>query len=274
MSDEQGVEAVEVETEVEIETEVEEVEQGDESEVEEAETEEVVIDYEAKANELEAKTQADRNKINKQRAALSQTNSKIQELNAQLSELQKQTVEKEPNVDDFETFEDFDKARFDFVKKQALQEASEKVLKQQQQQAFQQKETVQRQEFDKAEAQYRARTPEYDAAKENLVAHSQVFPLPPLVINAIEEQARNEGMLPDIIAYYGSNLDEFDTLSDKSPIEAAIEVYKVSQKLKVERPKQTKPLPKPIKSIKGTAGTKKALHKMSYEELKKQVYKE
>jgi len=274
MSEEQGVEAVEVETETveteEVETEEVE-EQGEETETEE--TEEVEVDYKVESEKLQKTQERDQKKINNQRKALSEQNKQIQAFNAQLAELKKQNVEKEPTVDDFETFEEYDAARVEYITKQATQEASATVVKQQREQAILQRQTAQKQEFDKAEVLYRAKNPEYDTAKESLLAHAQIFPLPQPVISAMEEQARDEGMLPDVLAYYGSNLDEFDALQDKSPMQAAIEVYKVSQRLKVEKPK-TKPLPKPIKSIKGTAGTKKALGKMSYEELKKTIYKE
>ena len=259
------------------EVESDDVETGEDLEGDEPETKE--IDYKVEHEKAQKRLEKEQQKINRQRKALSENYRKIQELNEQLAKVQQEQVEKEPSVNDFDTYEEYDKARIEYIKKQASKEASANLIKQQQQRMLQQQQAEQQQNFLKAEAAYRNENPQYDAAKNTIDLFMQSSQRNAQVDNMIYEQANEGNGLPELINYFGENdgerLDEFERISNLTPRAAAIEIYKIEQMLKTKPThKKAKPLPKPAEPIKGNSSTRKPLAKMSYEELKKTIYKE
>lgn len=266
--------------ETEVQGEVAEIESVETPEIEQVETvvEEVEVDYEVKSKELEDSLSARQNKIDKQRAALSQSNNKIQELQSQLNNLQETKAPEAPNEDDFETFGEYDEARLNFLVDNKVKKERQEDLIKQQSKLQEDRNNAQQTEFLKTEQTYRQANPNYDRAKKELQDHMTLSPVSGAVGDAIYEQASRDGMLPDVINYFGDNsgekMFEFERISSLSPIEAAVEVYKIQQSLK-SAPEKTKvkPLPKPLKTIKGTSKAGKSLLDMNPDELKKAIYK-
>ena len=267
----QTVEETQAQEEVTEETQEEESE-GEETETTAAETEEQEVDYKSKAEENERIAQARRDKINKQRAALSQQNEQIRELREQVNALQRQEVAEEPSIDDFETHDEYVNALADHRAKIKVQEELKEAKAAEAQELEQKRMAEEAAIFAKQEQEYRISNPQYDEAKTELQEYMNLNPADNRVLDAVYEQASKDGMLPEMIAYFGgndgANLAEFGKISSLTPIEAAVEIYKIQQRLKVkEAPKEEKPLPKPIKSVKGTAKGKKDLKDMSPREL-------
>ncbi len=234
---------------------------------------EVEIDYKSEYSKQQELLAKENKKIGNQKAALAQLNKQIQEQNAKIAKFEETNKTKEPSLDDFDTMDEHRAASQEYWKQQGI-EQGKKLALESNAQALQQ-ETAQKAaiDFNKAEHNYRQSMPSYDSAKSALEVHAEVYPLNPQVMQTIGEQAAREGILPDVINYYGNNLDAYDALQGKTPAETAIEIYKLSQTLKAKVIEKTKPLPKPIKSVKGTSNAGKALNKMSYQELKKTIYK-
>lgn len=244
----------------------EESDNSEETPVEEAQKEEVQeeVDYKSRYEKLEKESKARQDKINKQRAALSQNNKKVQELSAQLEALQvsQAAVSKEPVVDDYETFEEFTDALASYKADALVKSSQEKMLLEQKQIAEAEKQRVQNEQFNRAEADYRVKNPNYDLAKDELAKHIEVFPVNTPVANAILEQASRGGNVAEIINYFGADngakIPEFDRIAALSPTEAAVEIYKIQTSLKNVSPVVKNPLPKPIKSLNGGAKLKRS----------------
>jgi hypothetical protein len=266
---EQGQEAAVEEStteETEVETEAEEAEAVAEEEVE------VEVDYKAESEKLKQDVETKQKFIKRQRAALAQQNKQREELQAQLNAIQSAQVEsKEPSIDDFDTHDEYVDAVADFRADQRVKQAHEKLLKEQQQTLADNQAREQQQIFMKQEQEYRAVNPKYDESKAELQAHMQTINANNATMDAIYEQASREGGLPEVVDFFGEdggvNLNEFDRISALSPTEAAVEVYKIQQKLKTVTPEKTKPLPKPIKDIKGKSKGKKDISQMTGKEL-------
>ena len=266
--------------ETEVQGEVAAIESEEAPEIEQAEAviEEVEVDYEVKSKELEDSLSARQNKIDKQRAALSQSNNKIQELQSQLNKLQETKAPEAPNENDYETYAEYGEARLKYMVDNQVKLERKQDLIERQSKLQEDRSNAQQAEFLKTEQTYRQANPNYDRAKKELQDHITLSPVSGAVGDAIYEQASRDGMLPDVINYFGDNsgekLSEFERISALSPIEAAVEVYKIQQSLKSAPEKSTvKPLPKPLNTIKGTSRAGKSLLDMSPEELKKAIYK-
>lgn len=232
-------------------------------EVEAAEVEEVEVDYKAKADKLEKKLASENAKIGRQRAALSQLQKEKQELAQRQAETKPvDSSTNEPNENNYETYDEYEAARVTYFREQGRNEA----LKESQEQNAKQQAAIKDMEFQQAEQTYRQSNPVYDDAKAEVINHYAVAPVPEAVGSAISDIAERGNGLPELINYFGENggerLGELEIISRLSPVEAAVEVYKIQQSLSAE-PAKAKPAPKPapIKRVKGSGTINKGLDK-------------
>lgn len=253
-----------------VESETQEVSNDAVVEVE-AEVEE--INYQERSEKLEKETAGKQGKIDKQRAALTQSNDKIQELQSQLAGLQVQQAPVQPNIEEFETHEDYVEALSEFKAEARFQTKKQEDLLNQQQQALNQRNEQQQSAFLKDEQVYRQANPNYDRAKTEVQDFMRLNPVGGPTGDAIYEQASNEGGLAEIINYFGDDggerLPELDRIANLSPVQAAVEIYKIQQSIKAVTPVKEKSLPKPLKTIKGTSkgGPKELSTDMSGKEI-------
>lgn len=271
MSDEaQGVEHAEPVADATNEAPVNEIESiQDDAQAEAAQEvqETVEVDYQAEHEQLTQALKASQTKIDRQRAASSQHNEKIKQLNEQLSSLHKPEVPQAPQEDDFETFDDFNKATIDFAANQRFEELKTADLQAQKQREFDSNQKQQREAFQTVEAEYKVNNPDYSRARTELEDHIQLSPSSSDVQNAIYEAAQITGSVPAIIDYFGkdngANLSDWDRIVSLSPAEAAIEVYKISLKAKVDVPqKAIKPKSRPLNPERGGSKATQAVKGM------------
>ena len=282
MSEEQGVTAEAVEA-VEVDTTTQgsnaEHEATNKAETQEAtaevEVEEVEVDYKEKSEKLQRDVDGRQGKIDKQRAALSAANKQREALQSELAKLQVNEAPKEPVIDDYDTHDEWVEAVSTHKAKDRFEQYKRDDIIKQQQDLATKTSQEQAETFAKVEAEYRVSNPDYDRAKSELQSHLELNPVNNAVGDAIYEQASRDGGLAQIIDYFGSesgeNLGEWDRISTLSPVEAGVEIYKIQQGLKnVVTPKE-KPLPKPIKGVKGTSKASKGLDHSSGKDILKWV---
>lgn len=238
--------------------------ENDNEETEAVEPQETV---EQKVERLERETAGKQKAIDRKTAAYHDLQkaheAKIQELAELQAKLTQQEPEKEPSIDDFETHDEYVNALADYRADKKAREAQQKYL--QQQQAAEQAKIVQERNsiVQKQEAEYIAVNPKYEAAKAEFSSFVLSGNIPKAVEDAIVTQAF-DGNVPQVIDYFGANngerLDELAEITKMPPIKAAIEIYKIQQKLKAPVKKEEKPLPKPVKKVVGTSKGSKDLY--------------
>lgn len=266
-----------------VETEVEETENAEadspDTEGQETEAEAPQETVEEKAERLEREAAAKQKAIDRKTAAYHAQQRKIAELQEQLAKINQQPQAeglKEPSIDDpeFDSYADYEKAKEDFLTKKVEKELKSKML-QEQYQAEQQKAVQEKLAKRQAqEAEYIKINPAYSKSAKEVNDYLPTLSAPAAVQEAVLE-AVYEGNVPQIIDYFGSNegenLEELARIAQLTPAKAAIEIYKIQQKLSAKTPvkKETKPAPKPIEKVKGTSKGSKTLTQMSPDELVK-----
>jgi len=259
-------------------TEVETVEtEAPESVEAEAPVEEIVEEVESpedKISRLEKEREVDNRKIARQKAAAASLHKKIEELKTAQQAPKPATQSDAPKEDDFDTYEQFDNARVEFKAQQIADAKLSEYQQGQIAQLEQQKILEQQQSFQKSEAEFRAVNPSYDDAREEFEQYVGSTEISGVVQEAIISQAHREGNIAEVINYFGANggerLGELDAIVSMTPVEAAVEIYKIQQSIKSEpTPTKTKAkLPKPHNPIKGSgAKASKSVAKMSPREL-------
>jgi DNA repair exonuclease SbcCD ATPase subunit len=246
------------------ETEVEEVETAEEK------NEKLALEVEAKQKKIERQSAANRS-LNERYEAQRQEHEKL------LQTIEQQKPNVEPKIDDYETHEEYSNARDDFIRKDAIAVAQSELMAQQQQIQRQQLEAQRTTLRQTQEAEYLDVNPMYKAASAEVNTYiNGLVDIPLETVDAFAEQLY-QGNVPEVIDYFGANngenLDELGKIARMSPSMAAVEVYKIQQKLVAPVKKESKPLPKPLKTIKGTSKSGKNPLDMSLEELKKAIYK-
>lgn len=249
-----------------VETEVEETENAEadspDTDSEETEAEAPQETVEEKAERLERETAAKQKAIDRKTAAYHAQQRKIAELQEQIGKMnqpQQANDLKEPNIDDFESYSEYEKAKEDFVTKKVEREFKAKMLQEQyhaeQQKALQDKMAKRQTQ----EAEYIKVNPAYSQSAKEVSEYLPTLNAPAAVQEAVLE-AVYEGNVPATIDYFGSNdgerLEELARISQLTPAKAAIEIYKIQQGLKAPVKKEVKPAPAPIQKIKGTSAPK------------------
>lgn len=265
----QQVETTETEAE---ETEASEDESNDNSP--EAESEEVEESPEDKIARLERESAGKQKAIDRRTAALSDLNKKLEQERQErekLAALVQQTQSKpEPQSDDFETYDEYVDALAEYRAEQKVAEQqkqfSEQQAKMQQQQVLNERLKLRQEQ----EADYLQSNPMYKQSVQEVDNFIQNLNTPPDVQDAVIAQMY-EGNIPQMIDYFGSNsgenIDKLAEISQMPPWKAAVEIYKIQQSFTSAPKKEAKPIPKPVKAVKGGGATKKSASKMSGKEL-------
>lgn len=262
-----------------VETEVEETEDqtSPDADSEETDVETPQETVEEKTERLEREAKAKQSKIDRQIAAYNASQRKIAELQEQLAKINQQPQaegSKKPNIDDYDSYAEYEKANEDFIKSEVEREIKSKML-QEQYQAEQAKALQDKMAKRQAqEAEYIKINPAYSQSMQEVNDYLPTLNAPAAVQEAVLE-AVYEGNVPQIIDYFGSNngerLEELARISQLTPAKAAIEIYKIQQSLKTPVKKEVKPAPKPIEALKGANKGFKAFDNLSYEEKKKRL---
>lgn len=251
------------------------------SEVEEQKEVETV---EQKAARLEKELEAAKTKNARQTAAYAQQQKALERARQEYQEaVSKQTEKKEeePKVEDFDSLsewkEELAKYHSKIAKREYELDLSKKQMEAAQAKIMQERESIRA----KQEAEYISLNPNYEASKNEVTTFidmlAQTGGMSPQVEHAITSQAF-DGNVPALLDYFGANsgerLGELQEIFQMPPHKAAVEIYKIQQKLGTPKKKEEKPLPTPSKPLAGAAKTTKQLSAdLSYEELKKRIYK-
>ena len=232
----------------------------------EAESQEPQVTPEERVAQLEKEVASQRKAIDRKTAAYHDMqrahDSKLQEFKA-LEEKFQIEAPQEPTIDDFDTFEDFDKARVEFINQQAERNAQEKFLQHQKQVQAQQKMQARMELRSAQEADYIKDNPNYRSSVSELESFFKTAQVGDGVAEAVLDVIY-DGNVPQIIDYFGSNngenLDKLASITRMSPVKAAIETYKIQQSLTAPAPKEKKKLPKPLNKKSGGGKLKKDLY--------------
>lgn len=215
---------------------------------------------EEKLERLEKARERDQKKINRQTASNHGHLKKIEELNAKLQELEtkapSEQVSKEPDINDFESFDDYQEAVVEYRVEQKTKETQAKSKEQEQLRIHNEKMQERRKAIETNEAEYSKANPAYKNARQEFVEFTSTAKLNPNVENAMIDVAMREGNFAEVINYFGENggdkLDEFMEIAKLTPVEAGIKIYDICKQLKGKpAPEKKKPIPKPASKVSG-----------------------
>lgn len=235
--------------------------------------EERLAEIESKYEEKSRAAEAMQKKIDRQTAAYNELQRKLQEeraqIQAKLNDNQEQA--QEPNIDDYDSHDDYVNAVADYRAEQRVKAKERELLEKQQQEVVQKLAQERAQTALQQEAEYLKENPRYKASKSEFESFISTANVPPEVERAFVETAFL-GNVPEIIDYFGANngerLGELEAIAKMSPYQVAIEVYKIQQKLSSKPKEETKkPLPKPVVVPKGQSKASKSGKAMSPQEL-------
>lgn len=233
---------------------------------------------EEQLEELRQDNEAKQKKIDRQTAANSATMRKLekemQEKQALEAKINAQEPEQEPSIDDFEDFDEYKEALREFAKKSAKQEALKEIAKHNEQAKAQELMQERAKLALEQEAKYLEINPNYKASRAEFDAWSKIANISKEVEQAIVIQSF-KGNVPQLIDYFGANSGEnipkLEEISRLSPVEAAVEIYKIQQSLKTPAPEEKKQPPKPLNKPKGSGKPRKDLGSMSGDEVLKHL---
>ena len=219
-------------------------------------------------------TEADRireamqKRIDRKTAVTKALEKKIAELQSKVAEIPQQEVDNSPKEEDFETFEEYDKARVEYLAdKKAEERFNEKKQKELAQKSYELRQAKAKEFNDKIES-FRAEVPDYDekaAAFMELTADyrsrmGEANPTLQSIGNVILELEN----APAVIHQLGANPDLMDDLASMNPVQAGIELVRLHESY--SRPEKKQITPEPIKPLKATGKGNKDPRKMSDEE--------
>lgn len=261
------------EQEPEIQDEVEETESPDDGEVEEQEEETV----EQQLDRLEKERESLEKKNARQVAAYNRLQEALEkERKERQDALEKSKAveeKKQPNIADFEALEEYNEALSDWKAEQKIKAKEAEIAQRQQMESVRKIQEERARIANEQEAEYLKVNPRYKSSKGEFESYLKVVNVDPQVEDAIVSMAY-KGNVPQIVDYFGANngdkLDEFEKITKMSPIDAAIEIYKIQQKLVAPKKKENKPLPKPIK-VTATSAKNKSTKNMSADEIAKRL---
>jgi len=268
-------EAVETETEAPKKAEGEEVEAEADAEPEKklSKAEQVQQEYEAK---LERERKAFQKRIDRKTAAEKQALEERQKLQSELEELRRvaPTIDDAPKEEDFDSFDDFVEAK---AKHQAEKIVQERIREQKEAELrlSQQREYESNiKDFQEKEQAFRAENPDYDKNSEMFAEQveylQKAYPNNQSLVYA-REMLLSSDVSPAIINELGTNPDIAEEWASMKPVQVAREVFKLEMRLSEAKREEETPLPKPVKTVKGSTTPKRSLDKMDASELMKWV---
>ena len=247
------------ESQNEPETEAEETdEQSPEAEGEEGEGQEPEVTLEEENAKLKKDIERKQKAIDRKTAAYHDMqrayDKRKQELQALQEQVQAQEPVEEPKIDNYETHEEYVEALAEFRADQKVKQKQQDFIEQQSKMAEVQKNQSRLQKRANEEAEYIKDNPHYQQSADEVDAFLKTFEIRDDVGNAVLDIIYN-GNVPQVIDYFGSNngenLHKLKDISQLTPVEAAVEIYKIQQSLKAPAPKEIKPPPKPVNKPKG-----------------------
>lgn len=236
--------------------------------------EETVEEKLARLESLEKKAQDAKKKQNAQRKHIASLQKVADERARQLEELQSQqqnteTLEpKRPDKADYVSLDDYEQAYekyvedlSDFKAKSKYQAEREKQLQAEMQQTQIKAQQERSNQYEAQKKSFMEVVPDYvdsEAEFNDYIQQAQGV-ADPRVQDAIVTQAyRGDGVtVPQLVHYFGGNggenIGELEEISKLSPNEAAVEIYKIQEKIKSNPTKRekSKPLPKPPQKARG-----------------------
>lgn len=236
--------------------------------------EETTEDKLARLERLEEKSQAAQKKIKAQRKAYASLQKAAQEKDAKLQEFmtQQQSAESQapekPIVDNFETYQEYENAQEKYIDELADYKAKTRYQQEREEQLQKEAEMTRIQAQQERAQQYEAQkkafievAPDYvesEAEVNDYLTEAQKT-TDPYVQGAIVDQTygHDDVSAPELMHYFGANngerLAELDAISKLTPTRAAVEIYKIQEKLKSHPKKRevSEPKPKPPSRVKG-----------------------
>ena len=199
----------------------------------EAEEQEPVKTVEERLAEIERDVQVKQKKIDRQTAAYKALQDKyqreMQEFQAMQKKLQPEQEVKEPDIDDFDTHEDYLNAVRKHEREQGMKEAQNKLIQDQQKQKAEQFQRERMAIADKQTQEYLAINPKYEQSREEFMTFVSTLNVSPEVESAITDQAF-ETNVAQVIDYFagngGENLDKLEQISRLPAHKAAVEIYR------------------------------------------------
>jgi len=269
MENVEGVEAEEttatdsVENQPSEPTEPEVTEQGEPEEVENAE--EGLSDEEAakllddpKVKELIEKQVEE--KTARQKAANRQLNKKIQDAQKKLQELKEQKQPEKPELSDFDTDADYEKALEDYNDERVTRKAQEALLVQEAQAAANEQYQQSRENFQELETAFKAENPDYEANTQVVQEYIEMIPKDDAGFQEFGKYMAFEcENAPALLNHLGANPEKIEALLGKPPalIKRKLEGY--MKEVSAPQKEIPQPLPKPPAKAKGSAKPKRTL---------------
>jgi len=247
---------------------------GVESEVETegtAQEEQVELSIEERLEKVEKERVAYEKKIKRQTAAYSDLQRKYESTMQQMQQVkpvEKQPDLQEPKIEDFDTLAEFQTARDKFIEDKTKRTLEQELTARQRQQQMLQAQTQRNELYEQSKKTTLEKYSDFVRAEtevnEFLIAAAKSVPAD--VQEYIADQLYDDpATVGEVVYYFGANngerLDELEAISKLPPRRAAIELYKLQQKLK-GAPPQAKPkqqLPQPAKRVSATGSSKKDL---------------
>jgi myosin heavy subunit len=188
-------------------------------------------------------------------AATKALEEKVRTLETQLQSVPKQVADDEPTLEQFQTFDEFEKAVIEYkankLAEQRLKETKQKELQELQTRKMQE----QKRDFETKESKFRERQPDYDdvvaRASEALGDLKQRGAKVEALTNAILEFDN----APEMLYHVGKDDGVLEDLVQLSPIGIMRELVKMEMALQPVAKTEQKP-PEPIKSTSGRGGGK------------------
>jgi hypothetical protein len=227
---------------------------------------------EERAERLEKGNSTQKLKIERQAAANRDLNERYekqaQELRKLTQIIEEQKPDAEPSIDDYKTHDEYNEAVKEFIRKSAKAEAHGEYLQEQRRIQHEQVIAERTKIRTTQEVEYMAENPMYKAASNEVESYvNGMTDVSYDVFEAVSSQLY-DGNVPAVIDYFGSNdgenLAELGDISRMSPPRAAVEIYKIQQKLLASpTKKETRPKTTPVKTEKGSTKSAKPLSKRS-----------
>lgn len=250
----------------EVEAEKDETESQEDGDGEEEKTpktvEERLAEIEAKYEEKSKEAEAKQKKIDRQTAAYNDMQKALEKerLGKQEALEKSKAVEtQEPDISDFNTHDEWVNALSDWKAEQKISQLEAENAQRREQEKAHALQNERARIANEQEAEYLKVNPRYKASKSEFEGFLATAKVDPQVEDAVVSMAY-KGNIPNLIDYFGSNngerLDEFEKITQMSPIDAAVEIYKIQQKLVTPKKEETKTLTKPVKAPKATSRSK------------------
>lgn len=197
--------------------------------------------------------------------------SKEEELRKYQSELDQYKPKEDlpPSEDNFDTYEEWQDAVIEFKANQKLKQIESETRQRQMQQKQQEAIEAGRKRFEAMESEFKQSNPEYDLNAKKFMDISQEVVATKgnnPTVQAIGQVLTEIDAAPALINHLGQNEELVFELANKTPVQAAFELFKISQSL-TETKQINKTLPEPVKPVSATGKTTKSLKELSGAEL-------